>query len=51
MGIELVHGGLDGVKGKFYESTVFANCYYEKAEESDKKFPYMEKLKLPGQWA
>jgi len=50
MGIELVHGGLDGVKGNFHESTVFDDSNSEKAEEYDKKFPYMEKLKLPGQW-
>ncbi|HEX3027816.1 MAG TPA: N-acetyltransferase [Clostridia bacterium] len=51
MGIELVAGGLDGVKGKFFESKVFDDCSNEEAaEEYDKKFPYMEKLKLPGQW-
>ncbi len=51
MGIELVPGGLDGVKGKFYESKAFDDCNNEEAaEEYDKKFPYMEKLKLPGQW-
>ncbi|MDP4093369.1 MAG: N-acetyltransferase [Bacillota bacterium] len=51
MGIELVPGGLNGVKGKFYESKVFEDSYSDKVEEYDKKFPYMEKLKLPGQWA
>jgi predicted N-acetyltransferase YhbS len=51
MGIELIPGGLDGVKGKFYESKVFDDSYSDKVEEYDKKFPYMEKLKLPGQWA
>lgn len=50
MAIELVQGGLDGVKGKFYESDVFDECIPEIVEEYDKKFPYMEKLKLPGQW-
>lgn len=51
MAIELIRGGLDGVKGKFYESEAFENSNSDKAEEYDKKFPYMEKLKLPGQWA
>lgn len=51
MGIELIPGGLDGVEGKFYESKVFDDSYSDKVEEYDKKFPYMEKLKLPGQWA
>ena len=50
MGIELVKDGLKGVQGKFYESEVFENLPNEKVDEFDKKFPYMEKLKLPGQW-
>lgn len=50
MGIELVKDGLKGVQGKFYESEVFENLSNEKVNEFDKKFPYMEKLKLPGQW-
>ena len=35
---------------KFYESKVFENILAEEVEEFDKKFPYMEKLRLPGQW-
>lgn len=50
MGIELVLNGLKGVQGKFYESEVFENLSPEKVDEFDKKFPYMQKLKLPGQW-
>lgn len=50
MGLELVSDGLKGVEGKFYQSEVFENIDAVKAEEYDKKFPYMEKLKLPGQW-
>lgn len=50
MGLELVPGGLKGVSGKFYESEVFDNLDALKTEEYDKQFPYMEKLKLPGQW-
>lgn len=50
MAIELVKDGLKGVKGKFYESKTFEDLIPEKVEEFDKNFPYMEKLKLPGQW-
>ncbi len=50
MGIELIPGGLEGVKGKFYESDVFENLPEEEVEEFNKKFPYLEKLRLPGQW-
>ena len=50
MGIELVKDGLKEVKGKFYESEAFESLLPEKVEEFDKKFPYMEKLKLPCQW-
>lgn len=50
MGIELVEGALKNVKGKFYEAEIFHNLPPEAVEEYDKKFPYMEKLKLPGQW-
>lgn len=50
MGIELVPGGLNGVRGKFYESKAFEDCESDKAEDYDKQFPYMQKLKLPGHW-
>lgn len=50
MAYELVENGLLGVEGKFYESEVFSSLDKEKVEEFDEKFPYMEKLKLPGQW-
>lgn len=50
MGIELVKDGLKGVSGKFYEGKVFEDLPNDKVEEYDKKFPYMEKLVLPGQW-
>ncbi len=50
MGIELVEDGLKGVKEKFYESKVFEDLPMDKVDEFDKEFPYMEKLKLPGQW-
>lgn len=52
MGIELVKDGLKDVKGKFYEAAVYEECnsYTAKADEYDKKFPYMMKLKMPWQW-
>lgn len=50
MGIELIADGLKDVHGKFFESKVFENLDLEKVEEFDKQFPYMQKLKLPGQW-
>ncbi|MDB1922409.1 N-acetyltransferase [Clostridium tertium] len=50
MGIELINDGLKDVHGKFFESKVFENLDTEKVEEFDKQFPYMQKLKLPGQW-
>ena len=46
------HYGLKDVKGKFYEAAVYEECnsYTAKADEYDKKFPYMMKLKMPWQW-
>lgn len=50
MAFELVENGLLGGEGRFYESEVFSLLDKEKVEEFDKKFSYMEKLKLSGQW-
>jgi putative acetyltransferase len=50
MGIELIPGGMADVHGKFYEADVFENLPDEEVDEFNKKFPYMEKLRLPGQW-
>ena len=50
MAFELVPGALDGIKGKFYEAQVYEDCNSDLADEYDKKFPYMKKEKLPGQW-
>lgn len=50
MGYEIVPNAFSEVSGRFYESEVFEQLYPDKVEEYDKKFPYMEKLKLPGQW-
>lgn len=50
MCIELIPGGLEGIQGKFYESKVFEKLYPEEVNRYNEKFPYMEKIKLPGQW-
>lgn len=51
MGIELIPGGFDGIKGRFFDPPVYENLPEALVEEYDKKFPYMPKLKLPGQWS
>lgn len=51
MGYELTEGALSDIGGRYFESHVFEELYPEKVEEFDQQFPYMEKLKLPGQWA
>lgn len=50
MALELTPGSLKDVHGKFYEAEVFENLPDEDVEEFNKKFPHMEKLRLPGQW-
>lgn len=50
MGYEIVPNAFREISGKYYESEVFEQLYPDKVEEYDKNFPYMEKLKLPGQW-
>lgn len=50
MGRELAENGLYGITGRFYEAEIFENLPRGEVDEYDKKFPYMEKLKLPGQW-
>lgn len=50
MGIELITNGLKGVTGKYFESEVFDDNYLKESDEYDMKFPYLEKLILPGQW-
>ena len=49
MGCELIPGGLHFPGAKFYEAPVFSSLSMDAVEEYDKKFPYMEKLRLPGQ--
>lgn len=50
MCIELVPEGLNGIKGKFYEGKVFGKLVPEEVDEFNKRLPYMEKKRLPGQW-
>ena len=50
MGIELAEGSMKNIKGKFYESKVFEDLPKEDAEEYNKKFPQLQKLRFPGQW-
>ena len=45
---ELIPGYLSGIKGEYGPPEVYL-FPEEEAEEFDKKFPYKEKLKLPGQ--
>ncbi|MDK2809069.1 MAG: putative acetyltransferase [Clostridiales bacterium] len=51
MGYEIVSNAFDGIRGSFYESEIFDQLDSNQVEAYDKKFPYMEKRKLPGQWA
>ena len=51
MGIELVEGGMKGIKGKFYESEVFENLSKEEVDQFNQKFPPLKKLNFPGHWS
>lgn len=50
MAYELNKDSMNGIKGRFYESKVFEDLQQEDVEEYDKKFPFMKKLRFPGQW-
>lgn len=50
MGIELKHGALSAIGGRFSEPEIYADLSEEELEEFDKSFPYMEKKHLPGMW-
>lgn len=50
MSLELTPCALKDVRGKFYEAELFENLPDSEVEEFNKQFPYMEKLRLPGQW-
>ena len=51
MGIELVEGGMKDIRGKFYEAEVFEKLPKEKVDEFNQRFPKLQKLNFPGQWA
>lgn len=48
MGIELVPGGFNRNRGKFYESDVFEQLPLAEVEEFNKRFPAMEKMHFPN---
>ena len=50
MALELIPGGLAGVHGKFHEAEVFETLTDPETDEFSKRFPPLEKLRLPGQW-
>jgi predicted N-acetyltransferase YhbS len=50
MGMELVEGGMKGMKGKFYESEVFENLSKVEVDDYNQKFPSLKKLDFPGHW-
>lgn len=51
MGIELQENALKKLSGgTFQEAELFENLSAEAAKEYDRRFPDMEKMKLPGQW-
>lgn len=51
MGIELISGGFDNIRGKFYEADVFEDISSEEVEDFNRKFPEMEKQYFPSQWS
>lgn len=51
MAYELKEGSMSNIKGKFYESEDFENLSDEEVEKFNEKFPYMKKLRFPGQWS
>lgn len=50
MGFELGEDSMKDIKGKFYEAEVFEKLPKEEVEEYNKKFPWLQKLRFPGQW-
>ena len=49
-GYEIVPGAFSEVKGQFHESKIFEELSPELVVLYDSNFPYMEKLRLNGQW-
>ncbi len=50
MGIELIEGGMQEIKGKFYEAEVFEDLPMEEAEKYNQLFPPLKKQYFPSQW-
>ena len=50
MALELVPGALAGVHGAFHYAPVFEDLPDAEVDEFSKRFPPLEKLRLPGQW-
>ena len=49
MAMELVPGGLSGIRGRFSFAPAFTHVDQEEVERFDGQFPKKEKKKLPGQ--
>lgn len=50
MGYELKENAMAAVRGTFHIADVYEKVSRKLVDEYDRKFPYMEKLTLPGQW-
>lgn len=50
MGLELVDNAFEGIRGKFYADPVFDDLPQEQVEAYNLNFPYLKKMRLPGQW-
>lgn len=50
MGIELIPGGMEDIRGKFYLSPVFTDIPPEEVSEYNKLFPPLERQYFPMQW-
>lgn len=51
MGLELIPGGFQNIKGRLVESDIFEQCSnYEAVEEFNKLFPAYQKYQVPSQW-
>lgn len=48
--LELIEGGMTGIRGKFYASEAFSVLPKEEVEAYNRNFPKLEKLRFPGQW-
>ncbi len=51
MGIELIPGGMEKIRGRFHEAHVFEMLTKEKAEVHNQNFPEKKKQYFPRQWS